>query len=121
MRIGITGAANSWRSRHPQHTKPNTARHPGSRTGVRFVLANPSDPSRLDEFTDWYDTYSAAITVPGYLAFLLTPGHLVPRLRLNMQQLLSFAAVDPPAGTGAAAAKIQVIAIGGGLIYASTS
>ena len=42
--------------------------HPGSRTGVRFVLANPSDPSRLDEFTDWYDTYSAAITVPGYLA-----------------------------------------------------
>ena len=35
---------------------------------MRFVLANPSDPSRLDEFTDWYDTYSAAITVPGYLA-----------------------------------------------------
>jgi hypothetical protein len=61
------------------------------------------------------------ITVPGYLAFLLTPGHPVPRLRLNMQQLLSFAAVDPPAGTGAAAAKIQVIAIGGGLIYASAS
>jgi hypothetical protein len=42
--------------------------HPSSRTGVRFVLANPSDPSRLDEFNDWYDTYSAAITVPGYLA-----------------------------------------------------
>lgn len=42
--------------------------HPTSRTGVRFVLANPSDPSRLDEFNDWYDTYSAAITVPGYLA-----------------------------------------------------
>jgi len=42
--------------------------HPSSRTGVRFVLANPSDPSRLDEFSDWYDTYSAAITVPGYLA-----------------------------------------------------
>jgi hypothetical protein len=56
------------RSRHPQHTKPNIAMHPGNRTGVRFVLANPSDPSRLDEFTDWYDTYSAAITVPGYLA-----------------------------------------------------
>ena len=35
---------------------------------MRFVLANPSDPSRLNEFTDWYDTYSAAITVPGYLA-----------------------------------------------------
>jgi hypothetical protein len=47
---------------------PNTTMHPSRRTGVRFVLANPSDPSRLDEFTDWYDTYSAAITVPGYLA-----------------------------------------------------
>jgi hypothetical protein len=46
----------------------NTTMHPSRRTGVRFVLANPSDPSRLDEFTDWYDTYSAAITVPGYLA-----------------------------------------------------
>jgi hypothetical protein len=42
--------------------------HPSNRTGVRFVLTNPSDPSRLDEFSDWYDTYSAAITVPGYLA-----------------------------------------------------
>ena len=42
--------------------------HPSSRTGVRFVLANPSDPSRLNEFNDWYDSYSAAITVPGYLA-----------------------------------------------------
>ena len=41
--------------------------HPSSRTGVRLVLANPSDPSRLDEFADWYDTYSAAITVPGCL------------------------------------------------------
>jgi hypothetical protein len=42
--------------------------HPSNRTGVRFVLTNPSDPSRLDEFSDWYDTYSEAITVPGYLA-----------------------------------------------------
>ena len=58
----------SWRSRHPQHKKPDTTVHPSSRTGVRFVLANPSDPSRLNEFNDWYDTYSAAITVPGYLA-----------------------------------------------------
>ena len=57
-----------WRSRHPQNTKLNTAMHPPSRTGVRFVLANPSDPSRLNEFSDWYDTYSAALTVPGYLA-----------------------------------------------------
>ena len=58
----------SWRSRHPQHKKPDTTMHPSSRTGVRFVLANPSDPSRLNEFNDWYDTYSAALTVPGYLA-----------------------------------------------------
>jgi hypothetical protein len=58
----------SWRGRHPQHKKLNAAMHPSSRTGVRLVLANPSDPSRLDEFNDWYDTYSAAITVPGYLA-----------------------------------------------------
>jgi predicted dinucleotide-binding enzyme len=58
----------TWRSQHPQHTQLNTAMHPSSRTGVRFVLTNPSDPSRLDDFTDWYDTYSAAITVPGYLA-----------------------------------------------------
>jgi hypothetical protein len=42
--------------------------HPATRTGVRFVLTNPSDLGRLDEFSDWYDTYSAAITVPGYLA-----------------------------------------------------
>jgi hypothetical protein len=48
--------------------KLNTATHPSSRTGVRFVLVNPSDPSRLNDFSDWYDTYSAAITVPGYLA-----------------------------------------------------
>jgi 8-hydroxy-5-deazaflavin:NADPH oxidoreductase len=58
----------SWRSQHPQHKKLDAAMHPSGRTGVRFVLTNPSDPSRLDEFSDWYDTYSAALTVPGYLA-----------------------------------------------------
>jgi len=42
--------------------------HETTRTGVRFVLTNPSDPSRLDDFRDWYDTYAAALTVPGYLA-----------------------------------------------------
>jgi hypothetical protein len=62
----------------------------------------------------------APITVPGYLAFLLTPKKSAPRLRLGTEQLLSFAAVDPPA-SGATAAKIQVIGIGGGLIYASAS
>jgi hypothetical protein len=56
-----------WRSPPPQHAKPAAARHPARRTGVRFVLANPSDPGRLNELTDWYGTYSAAITVPGYL------------------------------------------------------
>lgn len=61
------------------------------------------------------------ITVPGYLGFLLTPGQPVPRLRVIAQQLLSFAAVDPPGGAGPTAAKIQVIAIGGGLIYASAA
>src|ERR1700722_11063049 len=42
--------------------------HPSCRTGVRFVLTNLSDPRRLSDLSDWYDTYSAAITVPGYLA-----------------------------------------------------
>ena len=57
-----------WRSRHPQHAQPRAAVHPSGRTGVRFVLTNPSDPSRLNDFSDWYDTYSAALTAPGYLA-----------------------------------------------------
>jgi hypothetical protein len=61
------------------------------------------------------------IAVPGYLDFLLTPGQPAPRVRLNTQQLLSFVAVDPPAGGSTATAKIQVIAIGGGLIYANAS
>ena len=42
--------------------------HDTRRTGVRLVLTNPSDPGRLDDFSDWYDTYTAALTVPGYLA-----------------------------------------------------
>ncbi len=42
--------------------------HETRRTGVRFVLTNPSDPGRLDDFSDWYGTYAAALTVPGYLA-----------------------------------------------------
>src|SRR5260370_40542371 len=42
--------------------------HETRRTGVRFVLTNPADPGRLDDFSDWYDTYAAALTVPGYLA-----------------------------------------------------
>lgn len=57
------------------------------------------------------------ITVPGYLQSMLPPGKTMPRERLTTQQLLSFAAVDPPAGGG----KIQVIAMGGGLSYVSAS
>ena len=57
------------------------------------------------------------ITVPAYVMPLLPPGEGTPRKTLATQQLLSFAAVDPPAGNG----KIQVIAIGGGLSYASAS
>ena len=64
-------------------------------------------------------TPGAPITVPGYLTFLLTPRPAPPRVAVEAQQLLSFAAVDPPSRP--AAAKIQVIAIGGGLIYASAS
>jgi hypothetical protein len=60
------------------------------------------------------------IAIPGYLAFLLAPRPAPPRVQVEAQQLLSFAAVDPPAG-GSTAAKIQVIAIGGGLIYADAS
>lgn len=63
------------------------------------------------------------ITVPGYLAFLLAPRRAAPRVQVEGQQLLSFAAVDPPAGPapGSTATKIQVIAVGGGLIYANAS
>ncbi len=68
------------------------------------------------------------ITVPGYLDFLLTPRPTPPRVQVAAQQLLSFAAVDPPTGApgapgalGSTAAKIQVIAIGGGLVYANAS
>src|SRR5260370_3926626 len=42
--------------------------HETRRTGVRFVLTNPADPSRLDDLSDGYDTSAAALTVPGYLA-----------------------------------------------------
>jgi hypothetical protein len=56
------------------------------------------------------------ITVPAELKAML-PAGTTPRLQLETQDLLSFVAVDPPAGQG----KIQVIAQGGGLNYASAS
>ena len=57
------------------------------------------------------------IQVPLDLQMLLPSGLPVPLIQLSSGQLLSFAAVDPPSGT----AKIQVIAIGGGLTAASAS
>ena len=48
---------------------------------------------------------------------LLPPGQPAPLVQLQSQQLLSFAAIDPGPGT----AKVQVIAIGGGLTSATAS
>jgi hypothetical protein len=48
---------------------------------------------------------------------LLPPGRPAPLVELSSSQTLSFAAVDPAAGN----AKIQVIAVGGGLTSASAS
>ena len=70
----------------------------------------------------------APITIPDYLKALMPGGHGPARNRLLAEDVLSFAAVDPPApaqgaqetvSPGTAAAKIQVIAIGGGVRYAS--
>jgi hypothetical protein len=57
------------------------------------------------------------IAVPVDLALLLPTGQPTPRIELEAQDLLSFAAIDPPAGPS----KVQVIAIGGGLNYAAAS
>ena len=57
------------------------------------------------------------IQVPLDLRTLLPTGQPAPRVELQSQQLLSFAAIDPPTNN----AKIQVVAIGGGLTYASAS
>jgi hypothetical protein len=57
------------------------------------------------------------ITIPAYLRPLLPARQAAPRMRLESQELFSFAAVDPPSPP----AKIQVIADGGGLSYASAS
>ncbi|HEY6495345.1 MAG TPA: hypothetical protein VIZ43_18870 [Trebonia sp.] len=57
------------------------------------------------------------IPVPLVLQTLLPKGQPAPRVQLQSEQTLSFAAIDPPAGT----AKIQVIAVGGGLTSASAS
>jgi hypothetical protein len=55
------------------------------------------------------------IAVPADFTALLPAGKAAPRETLLTQQLLSFAAVDPPAGPD----KVSVIAIGGGPNYAT--
>jgi hypothetical protein len=57
------------------------------------------------------------IPVPLDLRMLLPPKQPDPLVQLSSGQLLSFAAIDPPAGKS----KIQVIAIGGGLTSASAT
>jgi hypothetical protein len=57
------------------------------------------------------------IPVPLALQTLLGKGQPAPRVQLQSEQTLSFAAIDPPADS----AKIQVIAVGGGLTGASAS
>ena len=61
------------------------------------------------------------ITIPGYLKALMPAGQRPARNRLQTEDVLSFAAIDPPASQqgGSATAKIQVIAIGGGARSAS--
>lgn len=57
------------------------------------------------------------ITIPGYLKSLMPSAQRTARNRLQAEDVLSFAAIDPPAPpqSGSTAAKIQVIAIGGGV------
>lgn len=57
------------------------------------------------------------IQVPAQFLPLLPARKAAPRKSLEVQDLLSFAAIDPPAGP----AKITVIAIGGGPDYATAS
>ena len=57
------------------------------------------------------------IKVPQDLLPLLPSGQPSPRVKLAAQTLFSFAAIDPPATSS----KITVLAIGGGLNYATAS
>jgi hypothetical protein len=57
------------------------------------------------------------IEVPADFQMLVPQGKSAPRKSLETQQLLSFAAIDPPAG----GAGVAVIAIGGGPNYATAS
>ena len=57
------------------------------------------------------------ISIPQDLLPLLPSGQPNPRVRLEAQSLLTFAATDP----AATSSKITVLAIGGGLNYATAS
>jgi hypothetical protein len=59
----------------------------------------------------------ARINIPLDVLPLLRSAHPSPRIRLEAQSLFSFAAIDPPATSS----KITVLAIGGGLNYATAS
>ena len=61
------------------------------------------------------------IEMPLDLSLLLPAGQPAPRVALEQQDLLSFAAIDPSASTSASTSKIQVVAIGGSLNYAAAS
>jgi len=63
------------------------------------------------------------IQVPVNVQRLLPSGQPAPLIDLQSEQLLSFAAVDPPSAPSAPSAggKIQVIALGGGLTSATAS
>jgi hypothetical protein len=62
--------------------------------------------------------WGPAIMVPDFVKPLLSPSRWTPRRRLETQDILSFAAIDPPVAP--AGHKIQVIAIGGGLRFATS-
>jgi hypothetical protein len=59
----------------------------------------------------------APIKIPPDVLSLLPSGQSSSRIKLEAQSLFSFAAIDPPA----ASSKITVLAIGGGLNYATAS
>ncbi len=59
------------------------------------------------------------ITVPDYVRPLLAPTLWAPRTRLQTQDIVTFAAIDPPSTDRSA--KISAIAVGGGLYTATAS
>jgi hypothetical protein len=59
------------------------------------------------------------IAVPGFVRPLLAPALWAPQKRLQTQDILTFAAIDPPSADKSA--KIGVIAVGGGLYTATAS